>query len=407
MRGKALSVALVVIAGRALAQNEAAPLTLHDVLARARKAAVISAADAGVTAAEANLRAESRLLHDNPDLEVDAGPRRSPVGTTLQHTVVIEQPFEIGGRRGARIARAEADLAAATAERDTTVQQYLREVALAYVAAADADARVRLAKENEAISSEFQHIAERRYTVGDIPILDVNVAKAAVSQSRSDLLVAEGAQERALVSLKARLGMPRTAPLTTTSDVEADLAVPEPSLFLERAESSPDVRRLEAAVRQAEADLRLARSLTWPNLTLRAEQSTEEESHILLGGVRMSLPLFNRGQGERATAAARLHRAQLELDIARQNAIADASGIYAQYLRQRAAADELRVNGIPLLADNIHLTQRSYEVGEIDLSEVLTVRRETLDARTRYLDRVREVSETAIDLESRAGLLLP
>jgi cobalt-zinc-cadmium efflux system outer membrane protein len=228
-----------------------------------------------------------------------------------------------------------------------------------------------------------------------------------LSQSRSDLLVAEGAQERAMTSLKARLGMPQSVALTTSSDVEPDVNVPQLSVFLERAGTSPDVRRAEAEVRQAEADLRLARSLTWPNLALRAEQSTEEESHILLGGVRISLPLFNRGQGERATAAARLRRAQLELDIARQNAIADASGIYAQYLRQRAAADELRVHAIPLLADNLRLVERSYEVGEIDLSEVLAIRRETLDARTRHLDRRREAAETAIDLESRAGLLLP
>jgi len=160
-------------------------------------------------------------------------------------------------------------------------------------------------------------------------------------------------------------------------------------------------------VRQAEADLRVAHAMSWPSLALRAEESKEEESRILLGGVRFSLPVFNRGQGERATATARLHRARLELDITQKNALADVSGVYAQYLRQRAAADELRLNAIPLLADNIHLTERSYEVGEIDLSDVLTLRRETLDARTRYLDRLREAAETVVDLESRAGMLAP
>jgi hypothetical protein len=46
-------------------------------------------------------------------------------------------------------------------------------------------------------------------------------------------------------------------------------------------------------------------------------------------------------------------------------------------------------------------------VGEIGLAEVLTIRRETLDARTRYVDRLREAAETAVDLKSRAGLLMP
>jgi cobalt-zinc-cadmium efflux system outer membrane protein len=157
-------------------------------------------------------------------------------------------------------------------------------------------------------------------------------------------------------------------------------------------------------VRQAEADLRAASSLRWPELALRAEESREDESRIFLGGIRFSVPLFNRGQGEHATAAARLQRAQWELQVARQNAIADAAGAYAEYTRRRAAAEELRANALPLLADTVHLTERSYEAGEIDLAEVLTVRREALEARSRYLDRVRDAAEAAVDLQARAGM---
>jgi outer membrane protein TolC len=57
--------------------------------------------------------------------------------------------------------------------------------------------------------------------------------------------------------------------------------------------------------------------------------------------------------------------------------------------------------------DNVQLIERSYEVGEIDLAEVLTIRREILDARTRYLDSLREAAETALDPKSRAGMFVP
>jgi cobalt-zinc-cadmium efflux system outer membrane protein len=398
---------VLVIATTLRAQTAGTILTLQDALARARQTPVVTAANAGVTEAEANLRSELRLLRENPSLDVSAGPRRSPNGTTLQQTVSVEQPFEIGGRRAARIERAQADLDTATAERDATVQRYLRDVALAFVAAADTDARLRLAKENETIADELLHIAERRFAVGDIPVLDVNIAKASLSQTRSDLLVAEGALEHAALSLKGRLGMPRSAPLATSGDLAGAITAPDLSLLLDRAATSPQLRAIEARVRRAEADLQAARSLRWPDLALRAEESREEESRILLGGIHLSLPIFNRGQREQATATARLQRAQLELDVARQNAIAGAAGAFAEYKWRRTAAEELKTNALPLLADTVHLTERSYEAGEIDLAEVWVVRREALDARARYLDRLREAAESAIDLQARAGQFLP
>src|SRR6266849_3346486 len=217
MRVRPLTLIVLLLAATLRAQTVETIVTLQDALARARQSPAVTAANAGVAEAEANLRAESRLLRDNPSLEINAGPRHSPTATTIQHSVAAEQPFEIGGRRAARIARAQADLEAANAERDATVQQYLRDVALAFITAADSDARLRLAKENETIAAELLHIAERRFDVGDIPVLDVNVAKASLSQMRSDLLVAEGAQERAAVILKARLGLPRTAALATAA----------------------------------------------------------------------------------------------------------------------------------------------------------------------------------------------
>lgn len=400
-------VALLLVTGRAVAQRESAPVTLHEALEMAKQSAIVRAADGGVIEAEANLRAASLPFRDNPELEIDAGPRRRPSsGTSLQRTLVLEQPFELGGRRQGRVARARADLAAAIADRDVAVRQFLREVALAYIEAVDAEGRARLAQENQTIAAELLHIAERRFAVGDIPILDVNLARVALAQSRSDLLVAEGLRERAGTRLKARLTWPPSSPLPLEPADSERLPSLEWSALADRSET-PEVRRREAEVRQAEADLQVAAGMRWPNFALRAEESQEEDSHILLGGVRFSLPIFNRGAGERAAAKARLDRARLELGIAQQTALADLRGAFAQYQRQRAAVEELRLNAAPLLADNVRLAQRSYEVGEIDLAEVLIIRRETLDARSRYLDRLREAEETAVDLQSRAGWIAP
>jgi hypothetical protein len=48
---------------------------------------------------------------------------------------------------------------------------------------------------------------------------------------------------------------------------------------------------------------------------------------------------------------------------------------------------------------------KSFEAGEIDLGELLLIRREILETRLAYLDRRLEASLTRFELEAAAGAL--
>ena len=55
--------------------------------------------------------------------------------------------------------------------------------------------------------------------------------------------------------------------------------------------------------------------------------------------------------------------------------------------------------------ENDALARRSFEVGQISLPELLLVRRELVDARLEYLNRLLEVAEAAIEQDAAAGVL--
>jgi len=60
---------------------------------------------------------------------------------------------------------------------------------------------------------------------------------------------------------------------------------------------------------------------------------------------------------------------------------------------------------ITALDDNEALARRSYEVGQIGLGEFLLIRRETLEARTAFVQRQLEAAQARIELEARAGVI--
>jgi cobalt-zinc-cadmium efflux system outer membrane protein len=57
------------------------------------------------------------------------------------------------------------------------------------------------------------------------------------------------------------------------------------------------------------------------------------------------------------------------------------------------------------LEDNESLALKSFEAGEIDLGDLLLIRREILETRLAYLDRLLDASLTHFELEAAAGVL--
>jgi cobalt-zinc-cadmium efflux system outer membrane protein len=169
------------------------------------------------------------------------------------------------------------------------------------------------------------------------------------------------------------------------------------------AADRPDVRLLDAEIAEAEADRRFARTLRWPELGVRASYSKEADDRVLLGGVALSLPLFDRGRQAATVAEARLARLRAQRDALTRTIEAEVRGAAQTVNALRAAADEYQRSVLPLVDENERLALESYEVGQIGLGDLLLVRREALDARRAFIDQLIETRLAEVALRSRAG----
>jgi cobalt-zinc-cadmium efflux system outer membrane protein len=402
MRSARVALALVAALGlmRGLAGGQTV-MTLPDVLTRAREQAPeIVSARLAIEEAKGRLAGAS-VRQTNPELGASLGSRNGPVERFTDYEIGFSQPLEPGARRDARVAAANAGIERTTATLDETTRQVLRAAAAAFYRAVHANERIRLLTAAEELASRVRQTAERRFQAGDIAILDVNITRASLARVRSDRQSASAMAAAALGDLKALLRIDGDLQVTgRLTGVEA-----QPANLLEAGLSRPEIKEIEAAIREAEADVQLGRSFQKPEFGVGAQYARDEGDRVISGGLKITLPLFSSGQELRATGLARAARLRSDLDLMKTRIRVEIMAAEQAYALRREAVRVLEAEALPGVDENDTLASRSFEVGQIGLPELLLLRREILDTRFQYLDAQLEAALARVDLLSSAGVL--
>jgi cobalt-zinc-cadmium efflux system outer membrane protein len=397
----ALGATVCVWSVAAIAQTRA--LTLADVLARAREQAPqIVSARLALEEARSLLLGASLRFQTNPEIDGGLGNRNGPDARFTDFELGIGQRFEPGARRDARVAGANAAIAQSSANIDEVTRAVLRLATTAYYRAVHANQRLALLNVAHDLADRVSSAADRRFKAGDIPILDVNIARAALARVRSEREGAEASKALALGELQQLLRLESDLGVegSLSRPGEADLAA-----ALHASSQRPDLRALQAAVQEAEAEAQLGATFAKPQYGVGVRYSREEGDHIVLGGMTVMLPVFAKGQEQRAVAAARATRLRAELDAARTQVQAEVRAAFDAFTHRLAAVRVLETEAMPGLDENDQLTSRSFEVGQLGLPELLLIRRELLDTRSQYLDALLEAALARINLDASAAIL--
>jgi cobalt-zinc-cadmium efflux system outer membrane protein len=378
-------------------------MSLPEVLARAREQAPqLVSVRLALEESRGRLVGASVRSSSNPRLDVAVGNRSAVASRFTDFEVGLAQGFEPGARRTARIAGADAAIAQGAAQVDEVTRLVLRDAAAAYYRVVHANERIRLLNAAQELALNVRSAAERRFAAGDIAVLDVNIARASLARVRAEREGAEAAKVLAFGDLRQLLRLDGDIAVsdTLTRPAPADL-----NLAMQSASSRAELRVLDAAIAEAEAEIKLGQSLTKPEFGLGVRYSREEGDQVLLGGLTVTLPVFAKGQEQRATGSARATRLRAELEAARTRVQTEVRAAFDAFTRRLAAVGALETDAVPGLDDNEQLTARSFEVGQIGLPDLLLIRREILDTRVQYLDALLEAALARVELDAAAATL--
>jgi cobalt-zinc-cadmium efflux system outer membrane protein len=379
-------------------------LTIDEALALAREQGMdVVLARGRVEEARARQLQAGRRFQENPVLEVNGGYRRSQ-DDYLDFDTSVSQGLYAGSQRAARLAGTQAALDRTEAEVDEARRLLLRDVWTTFVRILVAQDRVALLMRSRESADALLAATERRYEAGEAAALEMNRTRIAAASARADQRAAEADGNAALAELKALLGLPPGESVEIRGKLES-YQPRELEALLAGLDQRPDLRALAAELREAEAEVLLGQALARPGWGVRGGIAREEGADLVSAGVVVSLPVHNRGQETIAIGQARAAALRQALETARRAADAEVRGRYSALSRRLAAVRELEHTAVPALDDNESLALKSFEAGEIDLGELLLVRREILETRLAYLERLLEASLTRFELEAAAGVL--
>jgi len=379
------------------------PLTLGRVIELSSTSAPgVRLAVTRIAEGEAKLAGAKVRTLENPTLDLSAGPRTG-TESSVDLEVGMEIPVEFGSRRDKRIAAALAGIQREKHATEDVRRQSVAASVAAYYLVLQAEERQALARERKSLAEQLLGMATQRHASGDVAKFEVNLAKAELARADSEVFSANGKVASAKGALARTLGLPSASGLRVSGSIkdrsffDAIHAAPAPTTRTDLLTAQAEVESSRAAVSLAEADRR-------PDVAFRVSYKREGDDNVALGGISVTLPFFNPRRAAVQETRVQHERAQLAADISRAALSAEIEGARNAYAEAAEAVRRMETDGLTLQQENDTLAHESYRAGKINLSTLLQLRRDALETRREYLERLLEAAEAGVELASATGI---
>ncbi|MDQ2679618.1 MAG: TolC family protein [Candidatus Eremiobacteraeota bacterium] len=361
------------------------------LLTNAEADAVISAPD--VNLAQAQLQENLALLSaaraaSGPAVTagyVEAPQGGSPGGTIAQRLTTVGAQYVLGDllAYAPLVAQAQANLdAARLGYEDAQRTERIHVIALYYgalAARATLDARIHALTNAQA----DQSAAQKRFSAGAAPRLDVVRAQVAVAKSTADLENARAVAGNAGEALAVETGTSKSA-LQSLRAQPADAYAPAGDAVTTALRRRPEIGAAQASARAARAAVQIAKRAIMPTITVSAGYTTGVDSGVRISGPTASLqallPLGGAARDRVAAERARGRQADARLaSIERRIKLEVSSALrsYAATTRASAAATAAR----EAAARELGATEVGYVNGASSSLEISAARQTYTQAR--------------------------
>ncbi len=403
-----VALALVSLSAPVAAQTnarDAAQTVLSEADALARLSAEsprVRAIRAAVDVARADVLAAGRW--PNPRATVT----REAVAGVTEHMVMVTQALPVTGRRGLEVRAASALVEASQSRADEELRRARAELRAAYAELLSAQVREEELRRSRDRLRDLAEVLARREAAGDAAGYDRLRAEREVLEMEGEWSAARADRARAQAVLAGFFGVTAEASaIVAAAAAPTRVAIPPLEELVARAgmvrgEGIALRHEIESAGFAGRAAGR--RQVPEPELVAGAKSSNAGGGDVgSVISVHVSVPLFDRGQPERALAQARQAQAEARAAAFGASLRAQIAAWRAVVLERREMADRYRAVATASADGLERIAQVSYDAGEQGILELLDAYRSGSSARTRQAALDAAARHAEIELEFVSG----
>ncbi len=407
-----LSWALFLVSLPGLAQTPASEqktITLEELQQMAlQNNPTFAQSAANIQAAEG--RKKQSGLYPNPTVGYQGEQIRGGSFHGGEQGFFVQQDIVLGGKLGLNRRIFDQELKQAETEAEEQKLRVVTNVRMSYIQALAAQQTLELRQNLSKLADDAVETSRQLANVGQADAPDVLESEVEAQQAELAVAMAEQNQQRVWKALAAVVGNPRLPLMKLEGKLEDTPPVNADELVEKIVNESPAVRIAELGVKRAEAALARAKREPIPDLELRGglQQNGEllsEPSGRSVGlqgfaDVGVRIPIFNRNQGNIATAKADTERAKREVERVKLVLRERAASVVQNYTFSQTAVDRYKNQMIPRAQKAYEMYTKKYQDMAAAYPQVLLAQRTLMQLEVSYITALENFATSSLSLES-------
>lgn len=347
--------------------------------------------------------------------KVQAGTRPNPyVSTSIQDTrsatrqifLQLNQEFELGDKRTARMEAADAFYTKADAELETKKAEIHANVVLAFYEVLVSQERVTLANSSMEVAASALDAAAKRVKAGKSSPVEQTKSNIAAASANIELVQAKTLLSNSRKRLSALWGVNTPNFERATGDVTSIPNIKSMNDLQGLVDAAPSVKLAKQEINAREAMTNIERSKAVPNITLSAGVLNNQELGGLnqaLLGLSIPIPVFDQNQGNVQEAVSRKSKAEDELIALRIRIQANLLTQYERLSAAKQASMALQNDILPNAQSAFDAANRGFSLGKFNFLDVLDAQRTLYQVKTQYINALLEAHQSVAEIERTVG----
>ncbi len=294
----------------------------------------------------------------------------------------VQQDIVLGGKLGLNRKIFDQELKQAETEAEEQKVRVVTNVRMSYIQALAAQQTLELRHNLSKLADDAVETSHQLANVGQADAPDTLESEVEAQQAQLAVSMAEQNQQRVWKALAAVVGNPQLPLMKLEGKLEDNPPVNADELVERIVNESPAVTIAELGVKRAEAALARAKGLQG------------------FADVGVRIPIFDRNQGNIATAKADAERAKREVERVKLVLRERAASVVQNYTFSQTAVDRYKNQMIPRAQKAYEMYSKKYQQMAAAYPQVLISQRTLMQLEVAYINALESFATSSLSLQS-------